>query len=95
MTPQLLIPDDVKYDGYQEIDDVKSNITSLVQNYRIPCRHKWDKDLTEILYNVAVNEIVDYWTSAWEKSGYQAGTPAVNGKEISHQNLVLNSKAGG
>ena len=93
-TPQLLIPDEVKYDGFQEIGDVKSNITSLLENYRIPCQHKWDKDLTEELYNVAVNEIVDYWTSAWEKSGYQAGTPAVAGKEISHQNLVLNAKAG-
>jgi hypothetical protein len=91
-TPQHLIPDDVKYDGYQEVGDVKSHITSLVENYRIPCMHRWDKDVTEILYNVAVNEIVDYWTSAWEQSGLQAGTPNGNGKKISHQNLVLNLK---
>jgi hypothetical protein len=93
-TPQHLIPDDVKYDGFQEIDNVKSNITSLIENYRNPCMHKWDKDLMEDLYNVAVNEIVDYWTSAWEKSGYQTGTSALKGQEISHQNLVLNSKTG-
>jgi len=94
-TPQHLIPDDVKYDGYQEVGEVKSHIASLVENYRIPCRKKWDKDITEILYNVAVNEIVDYWTSAWEQSGFQAGTRASNGKKISHQNLVLNLKAVG
>jgi hypothetical protein len=94
-TPQHLIPDDVKYDGFQEIGDVKSNITGLIKNYRIPCLHKWDKDVSEILYNVAVNEIVDYWTSAWEQSGFQAGTPADNGKKISHQNLVLNVKVVG
>ena len=94
-TPQHLIPDEVKYDGFQEVGDIKSNITGLVQNYRIPCEHVWDKDVTEVLYNVAVNEVVDYWTSAWEKSGYQTGTFAGSGKEISHQNLVLNSKAGG
>jgi len=91
-TPQHLIPDDVKYDGFQEVGDVKSHITRLVENYRIPCLHKWDKDVTEILYNVAVNEIVDYWTSAWEQSGFQAGTFASSAKKISHQNLVLNLK---
>jgi hypothetical protein len=94
-TPQLLIPDDVKYDGFQEVGDVKSNITSLVETYRIPYMHIWDKEISEILYNVAVNEIVDYWTSAWEKSGFQPGMPAGAGEKISHQNLVLNAKAGG
>lgn len=94
-TPQHLIPDDVKYDGYQEVGEVKVHITGLIENYRVPCRQKWDKEVTEILYNVAVNEIVDYWTSAWEQSGFQAGTLAGNGKKISHQNLVLNLKAVG
>jgi hypothetical protein len=94
-TPQHLIPDDVKYDGYQEVGDVNAHITSLVESYRIPCMHKWDKDVTEILYNVAVNEVVDYWTSAWEKSGFQPGMPVGAGKKISHQNLVLNAKTGG
>jgi hypothetical protein len=92
-TPQLLIPDDVKYDGFQHVADVKSNISSLVKNYRIPFRNQWDKDITEILYNVAVNEIVDYWTSAWENSGFQPGIPVSAGKQINHQNLVLNAKA--
>lgn len=94
-TPQHLIPDNVKYDGYQRVGDVKSHISALVENYRIPCRQKWDKEITEILYNVAVNEIVDYWTSAWEQSGFQAGMPESAGEKISHQNIVLNAKAGG
>jgi len=93
-TPQHLIPDDVKYDGYQQVGEVRPHIASLVESYRIPCRNIWDKDLTERLYNIAVNEIVDYWTSAWEKSGFQAGTLVIAGQEISHQNLVLNAKAG-
>lgn len=93
-TPQHLIPDDVKFDGYQEIGDVKSHIAGLIENYRIPCRKRWNKEITETLYNVAVNQIVDYWTSAWQQSGFQAGTPAGNGTTISHQNFVLNSKAG-
>jgi hypothetical protein len=94
-TPQHLIPDDVKYDGYQQVGEVRPHISSLVESYRIPCRNVWDKDLTERLYNIAVNEIVDYWTSVWEKSGFQAGTPVSAGQKISHQNLVLNAKAGG
>jgi hypothetical protein len=93
-TPQHLIPDDVKYDGFQEVADVKSNIAGLVKNYRIPCRNQWDKDITQTLYNVAVNEIVDYWMTAWEKSGFQPGVPVSAGEEIRHLNFVLNSKAG-
>ena len=94
-TPQHLIPDNVSYDGYQEVGDVKSHITSLIKDYRIPCRKQMTKDITALLYNVAVNEIVDYWVSAWGKSGYQAGMFAQAGKKISHQNLVLNLKAVG
>jgi hypothetical protein len=89
-TPQSLIPNAVSYDGYQEVGDVKSNITALIENYRIPGRKKMKKEITEQLYNAAVNEVVDYWVSAWEKSGYQAGIFADVGKKISHQNLVLN-----
>ena len=94
-TPQHLIPNNVSYDGYQEVVDVKSHITGLIKNYRIPCRQKMKKEITEMLYNAAVNEIVDYWVSAWEKGGYKAGMFANAGERISHQNLVINLKAVG
>lgn len=94
-TPQHLIPTDVSYDGYQEVGDINSHITRLIQDYRIPCEKKMKKEITELLYNAAVNEIVDYWVSAWEASGYQAGMFAMAGEKISHQNLVLNLKAVG
>jgi hypothetical protein len=90
-----LIPDDVSYDGYQEVGGIKSHITSLIKDYRIPCRQKMKKEITELLYNAAVNEVVDYWVSAWGKGGYQAGMFANAGKKISHQNLVINLKAVG
>jgi hypothetical protein len=38
-TPSQMIPDDVSYDGYQEVGDVKSNISGLIENYRIPGRY--------------------------------------------------------
>ena len=94
-TPQHLIPNDVSYDGYQEVGDIKSHITILIENYRIPGRKKMKKEITELLYNVAVNEIVDYWVSAWEEGGYQTGMFASAGKKISHKNFVLNQKAAG
>jgi hypothetical protein len=94
-TPQHLIPNDVSYDGHHEVGDVKSHITILIENYRIPGRKKMKKEITELLYNVAVNEIVDYWVSAWEKGGYQTGMFASAGKKISHKNFVLNQKAAG
>jgi hypothetical protein len=94
-TPQHLIPENVAYDGYHEITDIKSNVTSLIENYRIPCRRHMKKEISDALYNVAVNEIVDYWISAWEAGGYRTGLLASTGKKISHQNLVLNFKVVG
>lgn len=94
-TPQHLIPKKVSYDGYQEIGDINSHITNLIKNYRIPCRKKLTKEVTVLLYNVAVNEVIDYWISAWESSGRQPGMLASVGKNISHENLVLNLKAVG
>jgi hypothetical protein len=94
-TPSHLIPNDVSYDGYQEVGDIKSHITSLIENYRIPCRKRMKKEITDLLYNVAVNEIVDYWVSAWEGSGHQAGRFASTGEKISHQIIVLKSKGAG
>ncbi len=91
-TPSQLIPDDVSYDGYQEVGDIKSHITSLIENYRIPGRRRMQKEITDQLYKVAVNEIVDYWVSAWEASGYQTGRFADTGKKINHRIVVLKSK---
>jgi hypothetical protein len=93
-TPEHLVPEQVKYDGYQQLnpDNVKSNLTGLVKNYRIPCRQAQKREITDQLYNAALNEIVDYWVSAWRAGGFQPGAFARVGQEISHSNLVLNAK---
>jgi hypothetical protein len=93
-TPAHLVPDLVKYDGYHRLhpEDVKSNLTGLVENYRIPCRQVQKRKITDQLYNVALNEIVDFWVSAWKAGGFQPGMYARTGQEISHKNLVLNAK---
>ena len=74
-TPSHLIPEKVEYDGHEqvEITSIKPHITNLIENYRIPCKSRMKKEITDRLYNVAVNEIVDYWVSAWEAGGNQAG----------------------
>ncbi len=96
-TPEHLIPETVQYDGYQQVDteNVKPHITSLIENYRIPCQNRMKKEITDQLYNVALNEIVDYWISAWEAGGNRAGMFARIGEEITHKNLVLNFKVVG
>ena len=93
-TPAHLIPEQVKYDGYQQIDRacVDVHISSLIEDYRVPCRQRMKRKITDYLYNVAVNEIVDYWVSAWEAGGFQPGMFARAGQEINHKNLVLNFK---
>ena len=92
-TAQHLIPYEVSFDGYHEVEDVKSNINGLIADYRIPGRHRMSKEVTEVLYNAAVNEIVDYWVTAWVSSGHQAGQFAATGKTISHRIVVVKSKS--
>ena len=96
-TPNHLIPEKVEYDGHQQVDpaSVRPHITGLIENYRIPCKKRMKREITDKLYNVAVNEIVDYWVSAWEAGGFQSGLFASVGDEITHQNLVLNFKVVG
>jgi len=91
-TPSQFIPDFVSYDGYQEVGHIRSHITSLIENYRIPGRKRMQREVTDLLYNVAVNEIVDYWISAWENGGYQPGMLAGTGKKISHRIFVPEKK---
>ena len=96
-TPDHFIPEKVQYDGYQLVDTakVRPHITSLIENYRIPCQNVLKKEVTDQLYNIALNEIVDYWVSAWEAAGNQSGMFASVGEEIAHKNLVLNFKVVG
>jgi hypothetical protein len=96
-TPDHFIPETVQYDGYQQVDtaNIRPHITGLIENYRIPCQNIVKKEVTDQLYNVALNEIVDYWVSAWEAGGNQAGMFARVGEEITHKNLVLNFKVVG
>ena len=91
-TAHSMIPYDVSYDGHQEIGDVKSNINGLIENYRIPGRYRMEPEITAMLYNAAVNEIVDYWVSAWVSSGYEAGRFTGAGEKIDHRWLVGKSK---
>ncbi|MDH3886075.1 MAG: hypothetical protein OET63_17775, partial [Desulfobacterales bacterium] len=60
-TPSHLIPEKVEYDGHHPVEtaSVKPHITSLIENYRIPCKKRMKKEITDQLYNIAVNEIVD------------------------------------
>ena len=92
-TPSHFIPDYVSYDGYQEVGDIKSHITGLIEKYRIPGRKRMQREVTDVLYNVAVNEIIDYWVSAWEKSGYETGMFASTGQKISHRISYDDEKA--
>lgn len=93
-TPAHLIPELAKYDGYHPVnpDGVKSHLTGLVENYRIPYRKREKREITDQLYVIALNEIVDFWISAWKAGGYRPGTFAGVGQEITHRNLVLNAK---
>ncbi len=84
-----LIPKKVVYDGFQPVNNLDASISRLVKKYRKPYGHSRDKQVTDYLYNVAVNQVVDHWISAWQASGKKPGLLTRRGAQISHENIVI------
>ncbi len=84
-----LVPKKVAYDGFHEVANVDSNISRLVAKYRKPYRHSRNKKVRDYLYYVAVNEIVDHWTSAWKAGGKEPGILSPQGKKIVRKDVVI------
>ena len=84
-----LIPKIVVYDGFHEVSNVDASLSSLIVKYRNPYGHSRDKRVTDYLYNVAVNQIVDHWISAWQEGGKKPGLLTRRGSKISHENTVI------
>ena len=68
-----LIPKKVVYDGFHEVSNVDASLSNLIVKYRNPYGYSRDKQVTDYLYNVAVNQIVDHWISAWQAGGQKPG----------------------
>ena len=83
-----LIPKKVVYDGFHKVSNVDQSLSNLVK-YRKRYGHSRQKRVTDYLYNVAVNQIVDYWTSAWQEGGKKPGLLTRRGSYISHKNKVI------
>jgi hypothetical protein len=92
---ERLIPDEVVYGGFQGISNVNANISGLVVKYRDPYRYRMNKEVNDFLFNVAVTQIVNYWTSAWQAGGRETGLLAARGTKIAHEEEVLYFFGGG
>jgi hypothetical protein len=90
-----LIPQKVVYDGFQEVTNVNASISGLVTKYRNPYQHNMNKKVNDYLYNATVNQIVDYWTSAWQAGGNKTGLLVARGTKISHKAEVIYFAGGG
>jgi hypothetical protein len=89
MTSRSLVPENVQYDGFQEVNDIKTKISDLIEKYRKPYRRNMNKDVTDLLYNATVNEIVDHWITAWQVGGNKAGELRERGAKISHKEVLM------
>ncbi len=66
----------VTYNGYNPIRDYSEDLKDFAAEI-------WQRDLTdEELYDLAVNFIVDVWTSIWEDSGLPMGESIIIGSMI-------------
>jgi hypothetical protein len=83
------IPEVVSYDGYHQVGDIHSQVSRNITNYREPYKGETQKEITDYLYNIAVNEIVDHWVSAWQAGGKDPGAITKVGREIKHSTTTI------
>ncbi len=94
-TSTSLVPKKVVYDGFNKIVQVDENVSHLIVKYRKPYSHSKNRQVTDYLYNIALNQIVDHWISAWQVGGKAPGLLVARGTKISHESQVILLKAGG
>lgn len=88
-TSDDLIPQTVRYNGHKTVGDIEGSVARLVSKYREPYRGKNKKKITNYLYWVAVNEIVDHWVSAWVAGGKNPGKMRPKGVKVVHKTVTL------
>ena len=88
-TNTSLVPKKAVYDGFHKVDKVDANASRLIVKYRKPYKHSRDRKVTDYLYNVALNQIVDHWISAWQAGGKAPGLLVARGTKISHESQVI------
>ena len=79
-----------RYDGFHEVSDPRTKLLLLTEEYG-PYRGDRRKEVTDFLYNTAVNEIVDLWISAWKAGGGETTRLCRVGLEIKHNPSYQNT----
>lgn len=77
-----LIPGQVLFDGYHEVNDIHHSLSRIIRDYRNPYYGQQRREVTDFLYVVAVNEIVDHWISAWLTGDQEIGEEKLAGYDI-------------
>lgn len=77
-----LIPSRVYYDGHHPTGPIQQSLSRIVRDYRNPYLGQERREVTDFLYIVAVNEIVDHWTSVWQAAGQDVGELKLAGDDI-------------
>ena len=77
-----LVPGLIQYDGQHKVDDIHSSLSRIIRDYRNPYLGQDRRQVTDFLYIIAVNEIVDHWVSAWESAGQEVGELKLAGLDI-------------
>lgn len=84
----------VKYDGFNEVENIHDRVSVLVAKSRPYCR-SGSMEAKSNLWNIAVNEIVDFWVSAWNDSGSNVTKLSSVGTEIKNIPPDLHGAGGG
>ncbi|MFH2099303.1 MAG: hypothetical protein ABIJ95_07325, partial [Pseudomonadota bacterium] len=85
-------PDKVLFDGVQEVGDPALKVDSLIATYS-PYWKDNRREVTAVLYDHAVNAVVDMLTAAWTAGGNEPGAAPEVGSAILHMNQVLADEA--
>ncbi len=80
--------DRVLFDGAEEVKDAQLKVEAMISTYS-PYWKDTRREVTAVMYDRAVNAVVDLWASAWKAGGQDPGAFPEVGAEITHVNQVL------
>ncbi|MFP4476911.1 MAG: hypothetical protein ACLFOY_15230 [Desulfatibacillaceae bacterium] len=80
---QNLAPDIVSYDGYHPVEDPDIKSYAIMKSYE-HFHGSRTPEVSDRMYEISVNLIVDFWMSAWAAAGMSIDDALPFGEEVAH-----------
>jgi hypothetical protein len=91
-TTHFLNPEKVVFTGIFAVDNPGSRVSEIIAAHKAFFNDKRD-DVLVPRYGLAVNEIVSFWTAAWQAAGLDPGSSVEPGTAITRDAIIVQTSA--